>query len=128
MGLDLVDPVRVDLALRRFGERFVRKLMDPEEAARLPADAAGRAAALAAAVALKEAASKAIGTGWSQGVRWRDVVVAAPPLGPSGPFPAQVRLDARAAAVAASLGSGGRTRAQVELRAGLVIGEVWLLS
>jgi holo-[acyl-carrier protein] synthase len=128
VGLDLVDPARVDRALRRFGERFVRKLMDPEEAGRLPADEGARAAALAVAVALKEAASKAIGTGWSQGVRWRDVVVAAAPLEPSGPAPARVRLDGRAAEVAGSLGSGGRTRARVERRAGLVIGEVWLLS
>ena len=37
------------------------------------------------AIAAKEAASKALGTGWSRGVRWRDVVV------DSGP-PPSVRL------------------------------------
>jgi phosphopantetheinyl transferase (holo-ACP synthase) len=77
--------------------------------------------ALALAIAGKEAASKAIGTGWTQGVRWRDVVVdfAHP----------SVRLLGRAAAVARSLGSAqGRTRTRLELRGGLVVGEVRLLS
>ena len=120
IGLDLVDTERVAQALARFGERFVAKLMDPEEAAALPGGA-GRAHALALAVAAKEAASKALGTGWSQGVRWRDVVVSL------GPAPS-VRLDGRAAEVARALGSSGRTRARLERRGPLVVGEVWLLS
>ncbi len=126
IGLDLVEMARVERALRRFGERFVRKLMDPAEAARLPAGEEARVAALAAAVALKEAASKAIGPGWSQGVRWRDVVVWAGASGAGDP--ARVGLLARAAEVARALGSSGRTRAELALRDGLVIGEVWLLS
>jgi len=129
IGLDLVDAVRVEQALRRFGERFVRKLMDPEEAGRLPVDEEARVAALAAAVALKEAASKAIGTGWSQGVRWRDVVVMkAEPLPAAGASSARVRLDARAAEAARAVGSSGRTRAQLQRSGDLVVGEVWLLS
>lgn len=121
IGLDLVEPARVERALARFGERFVGKLMDPAEQQGLPAEAAERAAALALAIAAKEAASKALGTGWSQGVRWRDVVVS---LGP----PTTVRLDGRAAEVARGLGSGGRTRTRLERRGSLVVGEVWLLS
>ena len=128
VGLDLVETARVEHAFRRFGERFVRKLMDPEEAGRLPAVEEARVAVLAAAVALKEATSKAIGTGWSQGVRWRDVVVWAEPLGEAAEAPARVRLDALAAEVARALGSSGRTRARLQRTAGLVIGEVWLLS
>jgi holo-[acyl-carrier protein] synthase len=120
IGLDLVETERVALALARFGERFVAKLMDPGEAAALP-DGDGRALALALAVAAKEAASKALGTGWSQGVRWRDVVVSL------GGAPS-VRLDGRAAEVARALGSSGRTRARLERRGLLVVGEVWLLS
>ena len=120
IGLDLVETERVAQALARFGERFVAKLMDPEEAAALPVGA-GRAHALALAVAAKEAASKALGTGWSQGVRWRDVVVSL------GPAPS-LRLDGRAAEVARELGSSGRTHARLERRGPLVVGEVWLLS
>ena len=121
IGLDLVETARVARALERFGERFVKKLMDPEEAAALPATPGERALALALAVAGKEAASKALGTGWSQGVRWRDVVVTA------GPEPS-ARLDGRAAAVARARGSSGRSRLQLAVSGALVIGEFWLLS
>jgi hypothetical protein len=48
--------------------------MDPAEAGRLPEPGRERVRAVALAIAAKEAASKAIGTGWSRGVRWRDVV------------------------------------------------------
>ena len=121
IGLDLVETARVERALERFGERFVSKLMDPDEASALPARADERAVALSLAIAAKEAASKALGTGWSQGVRWRDVVVTLSPA-------ASVRLAGRAAEVARALGSSGRTRARLEQRGALVVGEVWLLS
>jgi hypothetical protein len=39
-----------------------------------------------------------------------------------------VRLQARAAEVARALGSSGRTRTSLEVRGGLVLGEVRLLS
>jgi holo-[acyl-carrier protein] synthase len=121
IGLDLVETQRVARLLERYGERFVRKLMDPAEAAALPEDASERALRLALAVAAKEAASKALGTGWSRGVRWRDVVV-------SGEREATVRLDGRAAEVAAGRGSSGRTRVRLEIAGKHAIGEVWLLS
>ena len=121
LGVDLVEIGRVERALDRWGERLVARLMDEDEARTLPAERGPRAIALALAIAGKEATSKAIGTGWTQGVRWRDVVVdVAPP---------SVRLLGRAAAVARSLGSSlGRTSARLELRGGLAVGEVRLLS
>jgi holo-[acyl-carrier protein] synthase len=121
IGLDLVETARVERALARHGERFVSKLMDPEEARALPLFGPERVRCLALAVAGKEAASKALGTGWSRGVRWRDVVV----------FPgpdARVRLDGRAAEVARELGSSGRGLARLEIRGALAVGEFWLLS
>jgi holo-[acyl-carrier protein] synthase len=121
IGLDLVETARVERALERFGERFVQKLMDPEEARALPLPGPARARCLALAIAGKEAASKALGTGWSQGVRWRDVVVSIEPE-------AGVRLDGRAAEVARELGSSGRGRVWLEVRGPLAIGEFWLLS
>jgi holo-[acyl-carrier protein] synthase len=99
----------------------VRRLLSEDEAAALPAHSPARAVALALAIAGKEAASKALGTGWSGGVRWRDVVVEPGP-------PPRVRLTGRAAEVARALGSSGATRARLERRGGLVLGEVWLLS
>ena len=119
--MDLVELDRVADALARWGERLVNRLMDPAESARLPGPAAERARSLALAIAGKEAASKAIGTGWSRGVRWRDVVVEPGP-------PVSITLFARAIEVARSLGSSGRTWAELEVREGLVLAQVRLLS
>ena len=121
IGLDLAETERVARLLERYGDRFVRKLMDPGEADALPQSAPERARALALAVAAKEATSKALGTGWSHGVRWRDVVVS------TGPAPA-VRLAGRAADVAREQGSSGRTRVRLEIAGEHALGEVWLLS
>ena len=121
LGIDLVELPRVAASLERWGERLVSKLMDPEEAARLPAAGEERALAVALSIAAKEAASKAIGTGWSRGVRWRDVVVE---LGP----PPSVRLHARASEFARRLGSPGRTRTSLEVRGTHAVGQVWLLA
>jgi holo-[acyl-carrier protein] synthase len=121
LGVDLVELDRVERALQRWGGRLVDKLMGPDEGGRLPPAAADRALALALAIAAKEAASKALGTGWSRGVRWRDVVV------DPGP-PPSVRLEGGAAARARKLGSTRAVVAMLEVRGGLVLGEVWLAS
>jgi len=118
LGIDLIEQERVARALDRWGERLVAKLMGAAEAARLPGGS-DRARAVALAIAAKEAASKALGTGWTRGVCWRDVVV--------GP-PVAVRLEGGALRWAHRLGSAGRTRAALEVRGDLVIGQVRLLS
>lgn len=120
LGVDLVEIARVERLLARYGERFIHHLMDPDEAGHLPAPGPARADAVALAVAGKEAASKALGTGWSRGVRWRDVVVVREPQ-PS------VRLHGRAAEVARQRGSDGRSRTRLVIDGALAIGEVWLL-
>jgi holo-[acyl-carrier protein] synthase len=121
LGIDLVEISRVHWSLKRWGERLARKLMDPEEEQRLDLLAPRRSEALSLSIALKEAASKAIGTGWSRGVRWRDVVVRpGPPLG--------IELRNRAREFALRLGSDGRTRVRLERRDDLIVGEVWLLG
>jgi holo-[acyl-carrier protein] synthase len=120
LGVDLVETMRVERLVARYGDRFVRKLMDAEESDRLPEAGPARVRALSLAIAGKEAASKALGTGWSQGVRWRDVVVT------RGPEPA-VHLLGRAEEVARERGSGGRTRTRLGIEGPLAIGEVWLL-
>jgi holo-[acyl-carrier protein] synthase len=121
LGVDLVELDRVERALERWGGRLVDKLMGPDEGGRLPAAGADRARALALAIAAKEAASKALGTGWSRGVRWRDVVV------DPGP-PASVRLEGGASARARALGATRSVVAMLEVRGQLVLGEVWLTS
>jgi holo-[acyl-carrier protein] synthase len=120
VGVDLVERSRVERSLARWGERLVEKLMDPPEAMALPTAGPERARALALAIAGKEATSKALGTGWSRGVRWRDVEVerAAP----------AVRLLGRAREVASELGSSGACVLALEERGDLVLGRAALLS
>jgi holo-[acyl-carrier protein] synthase len=118
VGIDLVERSRVARMLQRWGDRLVDKLMRPKEAARLPSAPAERIYAVAAAIALKEAASKALGTGWSSGVFWGDVVVE------PGPHTA-VTLDGGAARMAARLGATSAV-SRLEARGDLVIAEVWL--
>jgi len=74
LGLDATDITRVAATIDRYGDRFLRRIFTDGEIAyctrrREPAiHFAGRFAA-------KEAAMKALGTGRSQGVLWRDVEV-----------------------------------------------------
>ena len=119
LGIDLVEVERIEQGLDRWGPAFLARLMDPDEIAGLPA---GRPAlAVADAVAVKEAVSKAIGTGWSGGVRWRDVVV-------SHADRPGARLAGAALAAARRLGSSGATDVRVEHPPGLVIATVRLLA
>lgn len=123
VGIDLVETWRAARALERWGDRLVQRLMDAEEGAALPAEPAARGAALADAIALKEATSKALGTGWSRGVRWRDVVVGLREGRPD------VRLRARAAEVAQGLaGPAARIEARLERRGDLVLGLARLVA
>ncbi|MGE5243855.1 MAG: holo-ACP synthase [Betaproteobacteria bacterium] len=74
LGLDATEIDRISDTIERYGERFLRRVFTDGEVAycsrrRVPAiHFAGRFAA-------KEAAMKALGTGHSQGVLWRDVEV-----------------------------------------------------
>ena len=120
LGVDLVEIGRVREALDRWGERLVAKLMDRGEAADLPASP-DRARALAFAIAGKEAVSKALGTGWTHGVGWRQVVV------DPGP-PASARLHGRAREVARALGSEGGGTLTLEARGDLVLAEYRLFG
>jgi holo-[acyl-carrier protein] synthase len=74
LGLDATDIERIADTLERYGERFLRRIFTDGEVAyctrrREPA------IHLAGRFASKEAAMKALGTGHSQGVLWRDVEV-----------------------------------------------------
>jgi holo-[acyl-carrier protein] synthase len=74
LGIDATDIPRIAATLERYGERFITRIFTDGEIAycrrrREPAiHFAGRFAA-------KEAAMKALGTGHSQNVLWRDVEV-----------------------------------------------------
>jgi|SRR6266542_2228902 len=74
IGLDATDIDRIAATIERYGDRFLHRIFTESEVAyctrrRIPAvHFAGRFAA-------KEAAMKALGTGHSQGVSWRDIEV-----------------------------------------------------
>lgn len=72
LGIDLIETQRIEQALRRYGERFERRVYTEAERdhCRSRAD---RVLALAARFAAKEACLKALGTGWAGGIGFRDV-------------------------------------------------------
>lgn len=74
IGSDLIDIRRIERSLERYGERFVVRLYTDVERARSERRA-GRAASYAKRFAAKEACAKALGTGISDGVFWKDMGV-----------------------------------------------------
>jgi len=82
LGVDVCDIARIRRALERpTGERFKARIFTPGERAYCEQRRRGRFASYAARFAAKEAAMKALGTGWADGIRWQDVVrgMARPP-------------------------------------------------
>ena len=80
IGTDLCDIDRIAGSLARFGERFVRRCFTAPDRRRSDGRA-GRAASYAKRFAAKEACAKALGTGISEGVAWRDMGVVNLPSG-----------------------------------------------
>lgn len=74
IGSDLIDIRRIEKALERFGERFTLRCFTEIERAKADRRAR-RADTYAKRFAAKEACSKALGTGFRQGVFWRDMGV-----------------------------------------------------
>src|SRR5437764_1667017 len=79
-GIDIAEVPRIAQAIVRFGERFVRRVFTDGEI-RYCDSKANRVERYAARFAAKEAAMKALGTGWNHGVRWRDCEVTRMPGG-----------------------------------------------
>jgi holo-[acyl-carrier protein] synthase len=73
-GIDIVEVARVEASISRFGDRFLTRIFTAEER-RYCDSRAHPAEHYAARFAAKEAGMKAIGTGWSRGVRWADLEV-----------------------------------------------------
>lgn len=77
IGSDIVDMRRIEKTLSRFGDRFTNRCFDPLEIAKAESRRSGgtHIATYARRFAAKEAASKALGTGFTHGVAMRDIVV-----------------------------------------------------
>ena len=74
LGVDIAEVGRVKAAIERHGETFLRRLYTPAEREYCERFK-NKYERFAGRFAAKEAAMKALGTGWSRGVRWVDVEV-----------------------------------------------------
>ncbi|RPJ58666.1 MAG: holo-[acyl-carrier-protein] synthase [Acidobacteria bacterium] len=74
LGLDATEIPRIEKTIATYGDRFLQRIFTPGE---IEYCQAYRRAAqhFAARFAVKEAAMKALGTGRSRGVLWRDIEV-----------------------------------------------------
>ena len=80
IGSDMIDIRRIEKTLDRFGGRFIDRVFTDIE--RRKSDRRlERAASYAKRFAAKEACAKALGTGFSRGVYWRDLGVVNEPSG-----------------------------------------------
>jgi holo-[acyl-carrier protein] synthase len=80
LGSDLIDIRRIEKTLERHGARFIDRIFTETEK-RKSEGRKQRAASYAKRFAAKEACSKALGTGLSNGVFWKDMGVANLPSG-----------------------------------------------
>jgi holo-[acyl-carrier protein] synthase len=74
VGTDLIEIERVEASIARFGRRFLERLFTPGEIAYC-LKKKGSAESFAARFAAKEAGAKALGTGISRGVSWKEIEV-----------------------------------------------------
>lgn len=74
LGLDIAEVDRIEAAIVRYGATFLNRLYTPGEMAYCETYK-NRYERYAARFAAKEAAMKALGTGWRHGIRWRDIEV-----------------------------------------------------
>jgi holo-[acyl-carrier protein] synthase len=97
-GIDITEVPRIRQSIERFGDRFLHRIFTEGER-RYCDSKANRVERYAARFAAKEAAMKALGTGWNNGVRWRDCEVTRLPGGRP-----TLAFHGTAAEVAAKLG------------------------
>ena len=98
-GVDIAEIPRIRESIERFGDRFLKRIFSEGEIAYCERKAS-RYESYAARFAAKEAGMKALGTGWSRGVRWRDIEV----VRPKGQRPT-IQFHGVAAAIAEKLGA-----------------------
>ena len=80
VGIDVIQNQRIRESLEKFGARFLGRIYTEIEAGYCN-NCADPGIHFAARFAAKEAAFKALGTGWAAGVKWKDVEVQRLPSG-----------------------------------------------
>ena len=97
-GIDLTEIGRIQQSIDRYGQRFLDRVFTAAEQAYCLRKR-NAAESLAARFAAKEAGAKALGTGISHGVTWREIEVVRLPTGRP-----TLRFHGRAARMAEHLG------------------------
>lgn len=105
-GVDIAETSRIEQIIESHGERFSKRIYTPAEIEYCERFK-NKAERYAARFAAKEAAFKALGTGWREGIRWLDVEVTHLPSGKP-----ELVLTGRALEIARQLGV---TRASVSI-------------
>jgi holo-[acyl-carrier protein] synthase len=98
LGVDITEVDRIEAAIARRGRALLERLFTPSEIAYCEKHR-NRAERFAGRFAAKEAAMKALGTGWARGVRWIDIEVVREPSGKP-----TLKLSGAARAIADRLG------------------------
>jgi len=98
MGVDIAEVDRIQAAIERHGEPFLRRIFTAAEREYCE-QFKNKYERYAGRFAAKEAAMKALGTGWRRGVRWVDFEV----VREAGGRPS-IALDGAAKEIAAKLG------------------------
>jgi holo-[acyl-carrier protein] synthase len=98
LGADIAEVDRIAAAIERRGRAFLERIFTSAEIAYCEKHR-NRAERFAGRFAVKEAAMKALGTGWARGVRWVDIEVVREPSGKP-----TLKLSGAARAIAGQLG------------------------
>jgi holo-[acyl-carrier protein] synthase len=101
LGTDLIEIERIQTSIDQFGDRFLNRIFTADEIAYCLRKKRHSAESFAARFAAKEAGAKALGTGISRGVSWKEIEVRRQP----GERPT-LHLTGRAAERARSMGVG----------------------
>ncbi len=98
-GIDIVEINRISELLEAHGDRFLTRCFTDGERKYAETGRKRRAERYAARFACKEAVLKVIGTGWRDGISWRDIDVKREPSGQP-----QIAISGRCAEIANNLG------------------------
>ena len=101
-GVDLVENDRIRRMLERHGDRFLMRCFTPVEIEYAASTPGRQIERLAARFAVKEAALKALGTGWRHGIAWTDLSITRNPAGAPG-----LTVTGEAARIASEAGITG---------------------
>lgn len=80
IGIDIVDVKRIEKIYDKFGDKFLHKIFNPLEIDYIKARNC-KAETIAALFSFKESISKALGTGFSKGLTFKDIEIFHSPLG-----------------------------------------------